>query len=33
MKPKKNVVLLVVVAALGYFVYIYDLIIFSIVRI
>ena len=33
MKPKKNVVLLVVVAALGYFVDIYDLIIFSIVRI
>lgn len=33
MKPKNNVVLLVVVAALGYFVDIYDLIIFSIVRI
>lgn len=33
MKPKKNVVLLVVVAALSYFVDIYDLIIFSIVRI
>lgn len=33
MKPKNNVVLLVLVAALGYFVDIYDLIIFSIVRI
>ncbi len=33
MKPKNNVVLLVIVAALGYFVDIYDLIIFSIVRI
>lgn len=33
MKPKNNIVLLVVVAALGYFVDIYELIIFSIVRI